>query len=269
MRLFAALAVALACWAMPVVAQEHVERLARALQLDEVIDILVTEGSEYGRELNDSFLNGEGGVLLQSQIEDLYDATWMRAQLIQAFRSNMDTTQLEQAAIFFESELGQAIVSLENSARRAFSDEAVEEFARMSFSSADQNSPPFRLVDEYIRLNDLIEQNVQGTLSADYNFYLGMAEGSGVGSDLDTILNELLARKDETEADTREWLYSFLLMAYQPLSEAEMRENIAFSRTETGRALNQAFFDGFDDMYDAISYQMGTVVAQAMRASDL
>lgn len=64
-------------------------------------------------------------------------------------------------------------------------------------------------------------------------------------------------------------MYSFLLLAYKPLNESQMRENIAFSRTETGRALNLALFDGFDDMIDSISFQLGAAVAQALTASDL
>ncbi len=46
-------------------------------------------------------------------------------------------------------------------------------------------------------------------------------------------------------------------------------KNIAFSRTETGQALNEALFQGFDYMIDAISYRMGEAVARAMDASDL
>ena len=48
-----------------------------------------------------------------------------------------------------------------------------------------------------------------------------------------------------------------------------MRENIAFSRTETGRAVNEAFFDGFDKMYDHIYFQLGQAVSRALSASDL
>ncbi|MGI9369446.1 MAG: DUF2059 domain-containing protein, partial [Ruegeria sp.] len=186
-----------------------------------------------------------------------------------ALDKHLSKTQLEQAAIFFESELGQSIISLENSARRAMSDDAIEEMANATYEEIDKKSGYFALVDEYIQVNDLIEQNVQSSISADFNFIRGIADGQGSTSDDRALLSQLLEQKDTTANNTKTWLYSFLLLAYQPLSEAQMRENIAFSRTDTGRALNRALFDGFDDVYDGISYQLGLAVADAMQASDL
>ena len=80
---------------------------------------------------------------------------------------------------------------------------------------------------------------------------------------------QLLTEKDNVRRETETWLYSFLLMAYQPLTETQMRENTAFSRTETGRAVNEAFFVGFDRMYDEIYYRLGRAAFQVLNGSDL
>ena len=265
----AALTIALTLWALPLAANEQVARLARALHLEDVIEILAEEGLKQGRALDETFLSGQGGSLLQTRIEDLYDPDWMASEITDAFEKQMTDAQVEQAAIFFESDLGQTIISLENSARRAFSDEAVEEVARATYDTADRDDPFYRLIDEYIRLNDLVDLNVKSTLSSDYNFYLGLSEGHGTRAEIDLLLSNLLEQREASKAETTIWLYSFLMLAYHPLSEADMRENIAFSRTETGRALNRALFDGFDAMYDSISFQLGLAIAQAMNASDL
>lgn len=256
-------------WSSPSGANEPVERLMQAMHLADIVEIMGQEGLEQGKELDKTVLDGAGGVYFKSQVEDIYDPAWMRKSLTRSVGRGLSDAQLEQAALFFESKLGQTIVSLENSARQAMMDDAIDELARQTYRQVDRNTEYFKLIDEYVQVNDLIEQNVRGSLSADYNFFLGMSDNRGIPLDGDTMLSQLLGNKDEVTAETEAWIYSFLLMAYQPLSEAQMRENIAFSRTETGRALNEALFIGFDDMIDAISYRLGEAVGRAMTASEL
>ncbi|EEE37961.1 ribosomal protein L21 [Rhodobacteraceae bacterium KLH11] len=241
MRLLAA-AAALTLWALPLAASEYAERLMRAMHLSDFMETLSAEGIAQGQAMDESMLAGSGGAYFQAQVEDLYDPEVMHQQLSQAVARKMTQTQLEQAAIFFESDLGQTIVSLENSARRAIGDEAIEHMARAAYDQADRDEVFFRLVEEYVQVNDLIAKNVRGTLSADYSFYRGLASAPGGVFDEALVLEELLAQQENTKAETTEWMYSFLLLAYQPLNEAQMRENIAFSRTEAGRALNTALF---------------------------
>ncbi|MEX0318294.1 MAG: DUF2059 domain-containing protein [Ruegeria sp.] len=269
MRLALLTLAAMCVWALPVAADETLDRLAQALRLDEVVEILRDEGLKYGRELDDQMLGGEGGQPFDQQIQRIYVADEMQAGLRKALADGMTAEQRAQAATFFEGDLGQTIISLENSARRAFATPAIEEAARTYYEEIDQQDARFRLVEEYISVNDLVAQNVKGALSADFNFYRGMAEGHGAQRDDGVMLSDLLDQQDETRAETTAWLYGFLLMAYQPLSEAEMRENIAFSRTGAGQALNAALFEGFDAMYDSISYELGLAVALALTATDL
>lgn len=254
-------------WATPLFAEERVVRLSQALQLEQVMEILASEGRDQRRELDETLLDNTGGAFFQAQVEDIYDPLWMRKQIETAFDQGLTDAQLEQASVFFESDLGQTIITLENSARRAISDDAIEEMARDAYQNTERDSVLFELVEEYIQVNNLVEQNVQGALSSDYNFFKGLdSESRGDDGEL---LAELLSQQDSMTAETTTWVYSFLLMAYRPLDEAQMRENIAFSRTDTGRALNEALFDGFDRMYDHISYRLGEAVAQALKGSDL
>ncbi len=264
-----ALAVAASLLASSAFANPRVDRLLEAMQVPTFLVILREEGQEQGDTINEGLLDGAGGSLFQEQVDLLYDPAWMYEQLSDAVEVGMDDGQLEQAAIFFESDLGQTIVSLENSARRALGDDAIEEFARLNYAETDRSTPFFRLLDEYIEVNDLVDRNLQGTLSADYNFYRGLSSGQGLPVDDQSILSELLEGQDEARQETIDWMYSFLLLAYKPLSEVQLRENIAFSRTDTGQALNKALFEGFDQMIDTISYELGAVVAHALRSSDL
>lgn len=266
MRLFAFCLPLLLC-AAPLAAEERVERLMQALHLEQVIDILREEGRVQGQDLNDTFLGSNGGPLFEAQVDDIYDPIWMREQITQTFEASLTGSELDRAIVFFESDLGQTIVSLENSARQAFADETIKDMARENYVNSSRDSQFYRLVDEYIEVNDLIEKNVHSSLSSDYNFFRGLS--ADIGASSEDILAQLLSDKDSVTEETRIWMYSFLLVAYQPLNEAQMRENIAFSRTETGRAVNEAFFDGFDLMYDQIYYQLGQAVSMVLSASDL
>ncbi len=266
MRLFLAFA-ALFLWTMPLQAEEKVERLLQALHLDEVIEILQDEGGTMGQTLQESFLDNKGGQVFQNQVGRIYDADRMRRQVVDVFDQSLTDRELDRAILFYESDLGQTIVSLEITARIALADEAIEEMAQDAYENGDKDSELYRLVDEYIRINNLIEENVQNSISADYNFFRGMDPGGEV--DDAELLAQLLAQKDSMTEETQTWLYSFFLLAYQPLSDAQIRENIAFSRTETGRAINNALFESFDQMFDVIYFQLGQAVAQVLQGSDL
>lgn len=251
----------------PVAASEKVDRLTRAIKLDQVMEILRQEGQAHRQELDETHLDNAGGSFLEAQVEDIYDTKWMQKQISVALTAHLSDSQLDRAILFFETGVGKTVVALENSARAAISDETIEEMARDAYENEPRDTQFFKLVDEYIQVNDLVDQNVQNSLSADFYFFRGL--DLATTQDDAELWAELLLQKDLKTAEATTWIYSFLLLAYQPLTEAQLRENIAFSRTETGRAFNKALFDGFDQMFDDISYQLGRAVAQALRASDL
>ncbi|WP_170413127.1 DUF2059 domain-containing protein [Ruegeria atlantica] len=258
---------AIALSAVPLAASERVERLMQAVQLQQVVNILRDEGLAQAADLNETFLGGTGGPLFEDRVDKIYNPDWMQDQITQVFETSLTDSQLDRAILFFESDVGQTIVTLENSAREAFADETIKEMARENYLNGGGGTQLYRLVGEYIEVNDLIEKNVQSSLSSDYNFFRGLSAGAGTSSE--DILSQLLSDKDSIAEENRIWLYSFLLVAYQPLEEAQMRENIAFSRTQTGRAVNEAFFDSFDKMYNQIYFQLGQAVSQALSASEL
>ncbi|WP_170463721.1 DUF2059 domain-containing protein [Ruegeria arenilitoris] len=254
-------------FAVPAAASDRVERLMQALKIEQVVEILRDEGRVQGQELDETFLGNTGGPVFEAQIEEIYAPERMQQQIAETFESRLTDSQMDRAIVFFESEVGQTIVTLENSARLAFADETIKDMAREAYLDSAQDTSLFLLVDEYIEVNDLIDRNVQSSLSSDYNFFRGLSGETGANPE--DILAQLLSEKDSVTEETRTWLYSFLLLAYQPLTEAQMRENIAFSRTDTGRAMNEAFFVGFDLIYDQVYFELGQAVSRALSASDL
>ena len=63
------------------------------------------------------------------------------------------------------------------------------------------------------------------------------------------ILADVWAQEAEIREDTSQWLYAFLTLTYQPLSEEELRAYVDFFSTPEGLRLNNAIFAAFDDMF--------------------
>ena len=176
---------------------------------------------------------------------------------------------MQESVTFFSSDLGQAVISLENAARVAYADPQVEDIAQTVLEQTGRDDPFYQLIDAYIDVNDLVHQNLQSNLSSDYNFFRGMANGQALDTDNLSLLGDLWANQDEARQETSDWLFGFLLMAYRPLGIEGMGANLNFSKTPAGQALNAAMFVGFDRMFDEISYELGLNVGRALSASDL
>jgi len=127
------------------------------------------------------------------------------------------------------------------------------------------------LVSEFVDANDLVEINVTGALNSNYEFYKGLMRGGAMGDELSEseILGSLWEQEPEIRQNTIEWVYSYSLMAYQPLSDDELRSYIAFAESDAGRDLNAAMFAAFGDVFDDISFALGFASTQVTLSEEL
>lgn len=250
----------------------QVDVLFDALALSEIIAIMREEGIAYGHQIRDDMFPGQGGAEWAGAIEAIYDATRMEAEVRAALVRALDGRDVAPMIAFFEAEPGASFIRLEVSARRAMLDDAVEaaskEVAGLAMADA---TPRFALVQRIVEANDLIETNVVGAMNANFAFYLGMMDANAFGLQMgtDEMLASVWAQEDEIRASTTEWVYSFLLMAYQPLTEADLEAYIAFSETQAGRDMNRAMFAAFDGTFDTISRALGAAAARFMVGEEL
>ncbi len=261
---------ALVTLAAPVSANADALELSKVLRMDEVLAVMQEEGIAYGIELEADMLEGGGGALWSKQIATIHDPARLSNIVTQALDDGMSDSQIAQAIAFFQTPLGQHIMSLETSARVAMGDDGIEQFARDTYSTLKGTQDPrLRLVTRFVAINDLIELNVKGALESNYYFQRGLVDGGAFDLSEAEITSDIWDQEEETRADTESWVYGYLLMAYGPLSDAELEAYIAYSATDSGQALNAAMFDGFDAGYRTISYELGLLVARASKASDL
>lgn len=264
-----AFGLAFAISAAPVSAAS-VNDLLDALGVPEIIEIMRAEGLEYGDTLARDMIPSGGSDSWDATVERIYDEARMLETVRGTFTTSFGDADLAPLLAFFDSETGQQVVELELSAREAMRVQEIEDAARATFRDLEgTDSPTLATIAEFVAVNDLVEANLVGALNANYQFYLGMVDGGALDMSEADILTEVWSSEEETRTDTREWVYSFLLMAYRPLEDGVVTDYIALSQTEPGRALNRALFAGFNTMYDDISYALGLAVARQMQVQEL
>lgn len=252
----------------------QIERLVMALQVREMFSVMSEEGQAYGAEIEADMFPGSGGASWRKAVAGIYDVDRIVPLFLAAFEAELTRSEADIPSIlaFFTSPLGQKVTTLEISGRRALLDQAVEDASRLKYEELSASGDPqVALVDEFVEVNGLVDANVTGAMNANYAFYLGLADAGMLRDGLteDRILAEIWTQEDSIRAETDVWIRSYLAMAYAPLSEAELRDYIAFSQSRAGRDLNMALFAGFDAVFVDVSRQLGRAAGAVMAGQEL
>jgi hypothetical protein len=242
------------------------------LRLPEMLEVMREEGMAYGQSIDDEMLGGQGGADWQATLEVVYDVERMRASVEPAIDWQM--TGIDPAPIhaFFSTSPGSDILALELSARWAMLDPEIEASATAAAAEAfAAKTPRMARITEFSARNDLIERNVMGAMNSNLAFYHGMMAAGALPPGLteDQILADVWAQEPEIRVSTVEWLYSYLNLAYQPLSDEDLDAYIAFTTTPEGSALNAAVFAAFDALFEDISLMLGSAVSPHLSSQDL
>jgi len=250
----------------------EVERLWRLLQMDDVIAIMREEGVAYGKALGDDMLDGTGGTGWTGDVSRIYDADAMTRVAQSRFAADLAQTDIAPMVAFFETDLGQRVITLENAARRAMLDSDVEEASRdEAWRLRDAGDARFQRLSAFVDAHDIIELNVVGAMNTTYAFYVGMtASAITTGRMTETdILTEVWQQEPLVRQDTEDWVMSFVNLAYRPLSDDDLAAFLAFADTPAGHRLNQAMFVAFDEMFVGISRALGRAVGQRLSGQEL
>ena len=259
----------------PVIAQDAApssDDLYAAMRLDEIVAVMRDEGLAYGDEIAADLFDGTAPIEWDGLIAAIYDADRMRAEVRTALAAALEGADVAPMVAFFTTEPGASFIALEISARQAMLDDAVEEAAKESAAVAmADDTARYQLVSRYVEANDLIETNVVSAMNSNVAYYMGLLQGGAIGGDVteDQILTDVWRQEEEIRANTTEWVYTFLLMAYAPVADADIEAYVAFSETAAGRALNNAVFQAFDGMFTDISNALGQVSAQFLVTQEL
>ena len=250
------------------VTQTQTAQLYAALRLPEILDVMRQEGVIYGAKIGEGlFPTGAVAPDFTAEVAAIYDIDRMKMQSEAAFAQELAGTDVTAMLAFFSTEPGRSFSALELSARAAQLDAEIDAASKDAAAVAmADNTPRYQLIKRFAEANDLIETNVVGALNANYAFYQGLSQGGAMqpGVTDDEVLANVWDQEAEIRTTTTEWVMSFLLMAYQPLSDSDLEQYITFSQTDAGKDLNRAVFNAFDQMFIDISKSLGLASSRYM-----
>lgn len=281
-RLLAGLLLALA---LPLAAQEaapgaaaeavpdDVRALFEALRLPEVIEVMSAEGIADAVELGETiFEAGPAPRSWSEAVASIHDPERMEAEVLASLSAALEGEDTAAMRAFFESEPGRTLVAREVETRRALADEEAEQEAREAAAVAMADpTPRLDLLRRYVEALDIVEFNVVGGMNSNYAYVTGLLDGGALPRETteDDVLSDIWAQEAQVRAEATEWVYSFLLAAFEPVSDADLEALIAFSGTEPGQALNRALFDAFDSLFSGMSRALGLAAARHMMTREL
>lgn len=250
---------------------QEIDRLVKALSLDEITAVMREEGLSYGADLGaELFAQGRSGW--GEELARIYDARAMQDALARGLEEGLVGHEIGPVLAFFETGPGARFSRLEASARRAMLDPDVEAGAEMSAAEAmDAKTERFALIDSFVATNNLIEINVAGALNASLAFSRALLDGGAFGGAMgeSEILGDIWLQEPQIRRDTTEWLYAFLNLAYGPATTEELEAYVAFSQGPAGRDLNKALFAAYDAMLIGISRDLGETAARLMAGQEI
>lgn len=249
-------------------------RIYVLMDMARMMEILRSEGVSAGQDMASDYLPEEEHPGFARTVEEVFDTDQMNTAMAMTFDAEIAArTGAEERAVienFFGQGPGQRIVSAEMSARQALLSQDVEDAARERLPEILASDPELSdLVGSFIAVNDLVDLNVAGALSASFAFYAGLAEAGAIDADEDRILQLTWQLAEPTRRDTTEWLAAYLFMVYEPLDRSDLQAYVDLSGQPAGQHLNAALFASFGTLYDDIYRRLGQSLGRRLASEEL
>jgi hypothetical protein len=255
--------------------QQTVDRIWTVLQLEQLMPLLRDEALAEAPEMAQSMFPRGGTGNWTEQVAAIHEPASLRAAFREGIGAELREEQLSRvnaALDFYQTELGQRLVTLETTTRQALLDSGTEEAARETFARAIADGDPrAQQINRFIHEADLIGPNVSGGLNAAIAFSEGFAAGDGFDMPMsrDEMIADAWAQEADIAAETLTWMQAYLMLAYSPLSDDELESYIRFSTSPEGVALAAVMFRGFDRIFVETSRALGLAAARQLQGREL
>lgn len=254
--------------------QPEMSTLTETLKIDALIAVMRTEGLANGKDMEADLFPGQDGAAWDVVVSRVYDTARLHDIFDQALSKALHDDPATQTAMgdFFGTPLGQHILALEIDARKTLlDDKATEAAAKLWGHALNAKTHRAQQISRFAEINDLVESNVMGALNGNLAFYRGMNAAGAFPEPMpeQDMLAEVWSQEADVRRDTTEWLFPFLMLAYQPLSDKELDQYIAFSTTPAGQKANRAMFVAFDAMFVQVSKELGQSAGRLMAGQDI
>lgn len=255
--------------------QVSVDRLWSTLALGPQMRIFQQEAVQEAGRLDGEGMIAGSGRSWAATVGDIHDPARLQILFRNGLDKAMDSSDpalIAKALQFYEDGLGRRLVPLEIAARRAMLKDEVTAQAGAAFARAvSRDDARAGQILRLIEVADLVSPNVTSGLNASVAFSDGFGATGGFDMPLsqDQMLQETWAQQDQIEAETRDWLQSFLMLAYSTLTDEEVDRYIAFASSPQGRELASAMFAAYDTVFLQTSRDMGMAAGLRLQGQQL
>lgn len=252
--------------------ERKVDALFAALGLPEILQIMRIEGLEHGAAVADGVFADKVDPEWEMIVDEIYAPDFMLQEFRAAFDEELQGSDVDAMLRFYTTQPGQTVIALEIGARRALLEPAVDAASKSAAAAARAaDSRRMAMIDRYIAANNLIDANVAGALNANYAFTKGLLDGGALPSTAtaDDALVKVWEQEPEIRRSATEWLYAYLHLAYQPLSDADMETYIDFTQSTAGQELHMAIATAFDGLFRDIFRALGLASARFINRQEL
>jgi hypothetical protein len=241
-----------------------------ALHMDILVDVIVSEGRDQVRDAAEIYLTGRAAETYVTENVALYDPDEIRQHLIDGLSSGLSADDLAVAVAFFKTETGAYAAKLEASARQAISDQGVEDHAKaMASDAVARGVERIDILETAIADMDLVEMNLAGAMTAQYQFLMPLSDVKDLGLDQAAVLTMIQEGQDALSQSILEWLVAFLYMAYAPLDDEQLSTYLTYQTSPNGASLNKVLFDVFNAIDRDMSAAMGVSLAQSLQSKEI
>ena len=254
------------------------EALSRAFLLPELFEIMAEEGRRSA--VADGAIPFQGRALaeFERKVAAIYDPDAMRMAFEDRLNAELASQPdvREDALEFAGTDLGARVLRLEISARAALLDDEIDQISRITLEEArdaDAGTPRaarLEMVRARIDANDLVDLNVSLGLNTSLAYYRGLlAEQAAQTLGADELLSLVWSQEDILRADVEDWIEAYFLLAYQPLTDADLQAYIDYLSTPPALSFNLVMFTAFDQVFSDLSVALGRVMGRGMLAEEL
>lgn len=249
-------------------------QLWRLLHMTELLQIMQSEAELQSQDIALTMF-GEPRDSFDRRVAEINDPARLTPILMEGFSRALADAQpalIEAAIDYLNSSVGQKAVRLEIEARRVLVDRDADLSARSDFYRAERSGAPrAQMIRDMLDGADLVEPNVAAALNATLAFSRGFDVGGGNYVPLNErqMMADIWAQEGDFRIEATEWLLGFMMYAYSPLTDDELRDYTAFSASPEGRALTVVLFQAFAPVIVTTSEQMGQAAAAQMRGRSL
>ena len=236
-----------------------IDRLVDAMGMPDLVRAFSVEGQTSADTLDAEFLNGQGGSVWAETVRKLYDPARLESELRSGLAQALDPQTARTALMFFDSEVGRRIISLEVQARVAMLDTDVADMAKAAGADSDAQ------VRAFIDTRNLVERNTDAAVLAQDAFFAGFAQATGAA----TPAPDTDALRLGIEKETERWLIGYYALIQSALGQDDLDIYSEFWQTQVGTAVDDAVFEVFGTSYTTLSFALGQAVGLLMPADEL